>query len=302
MALRASNERTASVASPDVPFPARLERFGVVDSTNDVVRAWLRDGVPEVCLAIADEQRAGRGREGRRWLAEPGVALLASFGFRPTWLPPERTWRLAAIVALAAADAAEEAAGFAEGTVRLKWPNDLVVVFGGHGRAVGGAANLAPDASIDVRKLAGLLGESDGLDSTEPHVVVGLGLNADWPAEAFPPELAAEMTSLRQASGGRPIDREELLDGLLARLETRFEALREGYFDVAGWQDRQLTSGRLVRLEAPGAAPEVVRAIGVDPLSGALLVADRDGDGKRLAGERAVFAGEIHHLRLGATL
>ena len=46
-------------------FLARRERFARVGSTNDVVRGWLADGTPEVCLAIADEQTAGRGREGR---------------------------------------------------------------------------------------------------------------------------------------------------------------------------------------------------------------------------------------------
>ena len=96
---------TGAVAASS--FLARRERFASVGSTNDVVRAWLAEGVPEVCLAVADEQTAGRGRDGRTWTAPPGAGLLLSVGFRPTWLDPERTWRLAAIVALAMADAAE---------------------------------------------------------------------------------------------------------------------------------------------------------------------------------------------------
>ena len=71
--------------SPTVapPFIARRERFAVVGSTNDVVREWLAGGTPEVCLAVADEQTAGRGREGRTWTAPAGGALLLSLGFRP---------------------------------------------------------------------------------------------------------------------------------------------------------------------------------------------------------------------------
>ena len=46
-------------------FLARQERFDVVGSTNDVVRGWLAEGTPEVCLASAEEQTSGRGREGR---------------------------------------------------------------------------------------------------------------------------------------------------------------------------------------------------------------------------------------------
>ena len=108
-------------------FLARQERFVVVGSTNDVVRGWLADGTPEVCLAVADEQAEGRGRDGRRWVAPPGAALLLSLGFRPTWLLPDRAWRLAAMASLAMAEAAEHAAGLPEGTIRLKWPNDLVI-------------------------------------------------------------------------------------------------------------------------------------------------------------------------------
>jgi hypothetical protein len=92
------------------PFLSRQERFAVVGSTNDVVRGWLAEGTPEVCLAVADEQTAGRGRNGRSWQAPPGAALLLSLGFRPDWLEPEQVWRLATTVSLAMADAAEEVA------------------------------------------------------------------------------------------------------------------------------------------------------------------------------------------------
>jgi BirA family transcriptional regulator, biotin operon repressor / biotin---[acetyl-CoA-carboxylase] ligase len=302
LALREPGDRAAAVRDPwvdaggDGSFPSRLERFGLVSSTNDVVAGWLRDGTPEVCVAVADAQSAGRGRHGRSWLAPPGAALLASIGFRPAWLAPERVWRLAAIVALAMADAAEDVAGLAEGTVRLKWPNDLVVAFGERGRPLGGAAVLAPDRPLDVRKLAGLLGETDGLGTDDARVVVGIGLNADWARDAFPAELAGAMTSLLEASGGRAIDRELVLAGFLARLETRTEALRGGYFDVAGWSGRQLTNGLAVRLERPDGAVETTRALGVDATTGALVVAGRGSE----RDERQVLVGEIRHVRLAA--
>src|SRR5690242_12769722 len=73
---------------------ARIERFDVVGSTNDVVMGWLRGGTPEVCVATADEQSAGRGRNGRSWTAPTGASLLLSAGFCPTWLAPEQAWRL----------------------------------------------------------------------------------------------------------------------------------------------------------------------------------------------------------------
>ncbi|MEW5990684.1 MAG: biotin--[acetyl-CoA-carboxylase] ligase [Chloroflexota bacterium] len=263
------------------PFLARLEHFERVASTNDIVREWLAEGTAEVAVAVADEQVAGRGREGRSWAAPAGTALLVSLGFRPTYLLPERAWRLAAIVALAMADAGEDHAGLRTGTIRLKWPNDLVI-----------------EDSFAIRKLAGILGETEGLGSADPRAVVGIGVNADWPASAYPAELRDSMTSLREASAGRPIDREALLDGFLARLETRLEALRGGRFDVAGWTERQATTGRVVRLEGPAGSAELVRATGVDGASGAILVEALDDRRRGIGAERAVLVGEVSHLRL----
>jgi BirA family biotin operon repressor/biotin-[acetyl-CoA-carboxylase] ligase len=251
-----------------VTFLARSERFDVVGSTNDVVRAWLGDGTPEVCLAVAAEQTAGRGREGRAWLAPAGAALLLSLGFRPAWLAPESVWRLAANVSLAMAEAVELAAGLPAGTVRLKWPNDLVVE--------------TPDG---VRKLAGVLGETDGLGTPDPRAVVGIGVNTDWGAAGFPPAIAASMTSLR-ALTGRSVDDDVLLGTFLGALEERTTELRAGRFEGSAWSARQVTTGRLIRFEVTHGS-ETVRATGVDPATGALLV-----------GDRAILVGEITHVRL----
>jgi BirA family biotin operon repressor/biotin-[acetyl-CoA-carboxylase] ligase len=263
----------------EAPFFSRQERFDVVGSTNDVVRGWLAEGTPEVCLAVADEQSAGRGREGRRWVAPVGSALLLSLGFRPTGIPATQAWRLAACVSLAMADAAEDVAGMGDGAIRLKWPNDLVT-----------------DGPGGVRKVAGVLGESDGLGTDDPRVVIGIGINADWRREDFPAELADGMTSLRDATGGRPIDRGQLLDGFLNRLEARVEALREGWFAVGDWTDRQLTTGRVIRLELPDGTAEEVRAVGVDAPTGGLVIEDP----RTPTGERIVHSAEIRHVRLAA--
>jgi len=260
------------------PFLARQEHFAVVGSTNDIVRGWLAEGEAEICLAVADEQSAGRGREGRRWSAPAGRALLMSLGFRPTWLAPDRVWRLAAVTSLAMADAAEAVAGLPDRAIRLKWPNDLVV----------------ESDSVGLRKLAGVLGETDGLGGDDPRAVIGIGINADWPAAEFSPELADTMTSLYEASGGRSIDPTHLLAAFLSRLEVRIDALRAGRFDAAGWLERQLTTGRTIRLVGHAGDEQIVRALRSDPDSGALIVTDD----RAASGERAVISGEIRHVRL----
>jgi BirA family biotin operon repressor/biotin-[acetyl-CoA-carboxylase] ligase len=255
---------------------SRRERFAVVGSTNDVVRDWLADGTPEVCLAIADEQTAGRGRDDRTWTAPAGSSILLSLGFRPSWLRPQHAWRLAALVSLAMAEAVDAAVGGPRGTVHLKWPNDLVAIRDGA-----------------IRKLAGVLGETDGLGTTDPRAVVGMGVNVDWVATEFPADLSGSMTSLREIAG-RPIDREAILDAFLGRFASSLRGTRLGGFQEAEWVRRQVTTGRVVDLIAPDGSHSVVRATGVDPDSGALLVEDPEAPGT----PRPVVVGEISHVRL----
>lgn len=255
-------------------FISRLERFAVVDSTNDVVRDWLADGVQEVCVASAAEQTAGRGREGRSWVAPAGAALLASLGFRPTWLAPDRAWQLGATVSLAMADACETVAALPDGLVRLKWPNDLVMA-----------------AGDGVLKLGGVLGESDGLGTDDPSVVVGIGVNGDWASSDFPTDLAGTMTSLRALTGSS-IDLGALLEAFLVDLEPAIDALRLGVFDAPAWGRRQVTTGRDIELIEPNGQSTIVPAMGVDPETGALVVEDAD------RGPRNVLVGEIRHVRM----
>lgn len=262
------------------PFLARREHLARVGSTNDVVLDWLGSGTPEVCLLVADEQTAGRGRGGRTWVAPPDAALLVSLGFRPTWLAPALVWRLAAVASLAMAEAAETAAGLPAGTVRLKWPNDLVI------------ATRDESGPGGVRKVGGVLGETTGLGTTDPRAVIGLGVNADWAAAEFPKDIAATMTSLRDLVGRR-IERDDLLAVFEAYLEPRIDALRTGRFDGAAWASRQVTTGRQVRLET-ALGIETVRATGVDPVTGALIVTDPT----TATGDRHVLVGDVTHVRL----
>jgi len=257
-------------------FLARLQTFPEVDSTQRVVRAWLDDGVPEVAVAVADTQSAGRGRQGRGWTAPRGAALLASAGFRPAFLPLRHAWRLGAIVALAMLDAAEDAAGLRDGTLWLKWPNDIVAD--------------GPDGRL--LKVAGVLGETAIMGDVIDSAVVGIGINAEWRAADFPAEIGVSMTSLFELSGGRPIDRDALLDGWLARLEPRYEALRAGAFDAGAWTTRQRTTGHRVEVDL-GGKRRSGQAVGVDPDSGSLLVEDRAG-----GGSHAIGSGEVVRCRI----
>ena len=132
-----------------------------------------------------------------------------------------------------------------------------------------------------------MLGESVAAGDLVGWSVVGIGINVDWAAADFPPHLRATMTSLREMAG-RPVDREQLLDEFLARLEPRYETLRSGSFDGAAWSTRQVTTGQQVEVDVGGGRVVVGRAEGVDPESGALMV----------QGHSPIDSGEVVRCRL----
>jgi BirA family biotin operon repressor/biotin-[acetyl-CoA-carboxylase] ligase len=84
----------------------------VTDSTNERARALALRGAPHGTLVTADEQTAGRGRQGREWTAAPGTSLLLSLVLRE----PSDALPLAAAVAVCEALPVEAA---------IKWPNDI---------------------------------------------------------------------------------------------------------------------------------------------------------------------------------
>ena len=220
------------------------------------MREWLAAGEPEVCVAVAAYQTAGRGRNDREWVSPPGGALLLSVGFRPTDLAAAHTWRLAAVVALAMRDAAEAVAGLADNTLWLKWPNDLVAD--------------AHDGAL--RKVAGVLGESVASGDRVESAVVGIGINTDWKMTDFPWAIAPTMTSLRELGGKRPIDNDAAARGLprSPRAALRGAQRRASSTPAAG-------PPRSARPAAPSSSRSATSSVtgkgmGVDPETGALLV------------------------------
>lgn len=254
----------------------RLEHLGRVDSTQRIVRDWLAAGEPEVCLAVADEQTAGRGRLERGWQAPTGAGLLLSVGFRPTWLAAGHAWRLSAVVALAMRAAARAVLPDGHAGLRLKWPNDLVAVDG-----------------RGLRKVAGVLAESATGGHRVATAIVGIGVNVDWSPADFPPALAGSMSSLRELAGDVAISRERLFDTFLDELLDGYAALGAGRFDIDGWREAQVTTGAHVRIDLGDGMLEGV-AEGLDAGTGALIVREAGSSRARRVGH-----GEVVRCRVG---
>jgi BirA family biotin operon repressor/biotin-[acetyl-CoA-carboxylase] ligase len=122
------------------------------ESTSLDARELALAGAPHGTLVTAWEQRDGRGRQGRRWHAPPGGALLCSLVLRD---PPP-------LLPLAAGVAVAELVG---PEAMLKWPND--VLLGG-------------------RKVSGILIEGR---PQEGWAVLGIGVNVALRLEELPAEL-----------------------------------------------------------------------------------------------------------------
>jgi BirA family transcriptional regulator, biotin operon repressor / biotin---[acetyl-CoA-carboxylase] ligase len=244
-------------------------------STNDRARELASAGAPHGTLVTAAEQTAGRGRQGRTWVAPPGSALLASLVLRD--LPP----LLSLVAAVAVCDAVEDRL-YGE-PARVKWPNDVVLV---RGDARGYPSDAIPIGHPVLAKLAGILVEGR---PQEGWAVLGIGINVALRVEELPPDLQATAASL-----GLPCrEVEPLMAELLEALQRRFSEPPPAVLDA--WRARDALYGREIKWESPhpagtGMRRQSGRAEGIDE-RGCLLVALNDGT------RTALNAGEVH-LRL----
>jgi BirA family biotin operon repressor/biotin-[acetyl-CoA-carboxylase] ligase len=199
---------------PGAGFGKPHRHFTATDSTNTRARELAAAGAPHGTVVTADEQSAGRGRQGRTWTAPPGGALLYSTIVRPL---EERHLLLPLAAPLAVCEAAEE---LSPGVIcGVKWPNDI---------------------HLDGRKLSGVLIEARPQDG---WAVVGIGLNLTIAPDEFPPDLRDKAVSLfASAKGG--LDATAVLSRHLARwVEADAETV------LAEWRRRDVLRGREVAWE-----------------------------------------------------
>ena len=178
---------------PDRVLPLLRGRFGrpfVYRPVCDSTQRLLSGRLPEGAVAVCDEQRAGRGRSGRRWDAPRGQAILCSVLLRPPRMRPPA--ELSLVGGLATADAVERAVG---SSAQIKWPNDVLLA---------GA------------KVAGVLAEASG-----PIVLLGIGLNVGQSRSELPIRPHTPAGSLALFDGIER-DRAPILADFLACLERRY--------------------------------------------------------------------------------
>jgi BirA family biotin operon repressor/biotin-[acetyl-CoA-carboxylase] ligase len=230
-------------------------------STSDEAKRAAKEGAPHGATWVAEEQSAGRGRQGRSWWAPAGESLLFSVLVRYAY-PPSRLPQVALLAGLALFDAVGKAAAGAN--IQLKWPNDVL---------------------IDGKKVGGVLVEAITSGARVEAVVIGVGVNVH--TRLFPPGIAERSTSIVLAAGSDapPPHRGAILADTLAGIDRDLHVVAARGLSLlrARLEACDVLRGRRVRSDG---GDEGIGA-GIDD-EGRLLVRRDDGQVARWV------AGEVH--------
>ncbi len=164
---------------------------------------------------------------------------------------------------------AETLAPMVPSDIVIKWPNDILA---------GG------------KKIAGILVESaTELDAVQ-YMIIGVGVNASMPGEAFTGELAGRATSLAEETG-TAVDRTRLLCAFLLRLEDLYlRAESDGFGPVIErWRKLAAVDGKHVRVDLGHGSVEGILA-GIDD-DGLLLLRMPDSSLQK------IHSGDIEYLQ-----
>lgn len=242
-----------------------LLHLASIDSTNTYL---LQRAARQSChgqVVVADQQTAGRGQRGRRWVAAPGDALLCSIAWQF-----ERDWPLDGLSLAVGVMVAEALADIVPSRLSLKWPNDLLV--------------------DGTHKLGGILIETVPSQNRTRTAVIGLGINLRAPRGA---DLGVD--ALPASGLDACIDAQVVRDDLLNRLLAKFAAglpifAEQGFasFRERWWRLRAFAAEEVIA-RLPHGSYNAGRIVDVTD-RGALMIESADGLHTLVSGEVSLRA------------
>ncbi len=245
--------------APSLAWPVHI--FDSIDSTNAEALRLVDAGCAAPFLVLAEQQTAGRGRRGRKWVSPFAQNLYYSLVLRIDG-GLRRLEGLSLVVGLAVMQALRESG--VQGA-SLKWPNDVLV---------------------GQKKIAGILLELVGDPADICHVVLGIGVNVNMQKAD---EVDQQWTSV-QLETGSPVDRNRLVAQLDLQLQHYLDRHRVAGFTALQeeWEQNHAWQGRAVSLIA-----------GVNQVDGVVLGVDPQG-ALRLSvdGVEKIYSGGELSLRL----
>lgn len=196
------------------PFDVRS--YDEVTSTNDLVKQAIAEGAPEGVVVVARAQTKGYGRRGKAWSSGRG-GLYMSVLLRPQ-RAGEELGTLSLVTGIAVQRAVASFLPADEGDiVKIKWPNDVVVMRAGDDRS-------------QFQKICGI-----SLEQKEGALCIGIGVNVrrgEGASDAAPQAPLAEGGGVASASsadlvGGRSKNRPVYLEDLAVGDTPSLDAVRD---------------------------------------------------------------------------
>ncbi|MCE5194649.1 MAG: biotin--[acetyl-CoA-carboxylase] ligase [Nitrospiraceae bacterium] len=212
-------------------FGAQIVYFESIDSTNNKAMELAEKGLGHGAVLIADTQLKGKGRLGRTWISPPKGNIYMSVILKPEIQPKDGTL-LTIMAAIACAKAVRSLTSkhSEELQVKIKWPNDLMLL---------------------NKKFGGILTEMRLDPDRIVTAVIGIGINVNIIPDSLPADVKAAATSLKEHLE-KPLSRTQIIAEILKGMEYWHEKLiKQGRQPLLEeWKKLSSTLGRKVRVSA----------------------------------------------------
>lgn len=228
---------------------AKVEYLPQVDSTQKALLARDPSQLQSGLTLITDHQTAGIGRLGRTWESQPGDSVLMSYVFHTD----------SRLLPLFVGNAVAEALNKYFSSIKLKWPNDVVVEIDGV-----------------TRKLGGIVLQRHVKD---PNIVVaGIGINLKF-SGSRPTQDAISLSELVE----KLPDVNQLIFEIIQQLNSQVSNVIELYKRCCS------TIGKDVVVYMLNASDVVGRAVDISSTGGLII--------ETTNGKVEVQTGDVQHLR-----
>jgi BirA family biotin operon repressor/biotin-[acetyl-CoA-carboxylase] ligase len=234
-------------------------RYLLEKDTDDLIPVGFQDASVRILksdgyICLAEQQTAGRGRQGKSWVSPSGVNLYCSI----LWPFKQPIIKLMGLSLMVGTVIAQTLENYGVPDIGLKWPNDIYVQ--------------------KNKKIAGILIETTNNHKGLNNIVIGIGLNVllSKILNAADSMIDQPWTDVASHVAFSP-DRTQLTLLLLKNLLTalpRFEENGFGAFQSL-WLDKDIMLNQTITLQANGKRVEGI-AKGVDK-TGHLIVETIDG-------------------------
>ncbi len=230
--------------------------FQEIDSTNNYAKNHpeLKHGT----VVLAENQIAGKGRKGRKWVSAPQKGLYFSIVLHPQ-IDVSQILKFSLTFPYAVKLALDK---YVKNDIYIKFPNDLY---------------------MNNKKFAGILLESEIEGDQLTRVIVGIGINVNNDPEDFE-GLEVPATSLK-IEEGKTFNRAKILADILKYVEDIYLQCLEGHMDIISKVNEILLwKGKTVKVKDNNSELTGI-LIGLDQSAG-LRIMTEDG-------EKVIYSGDL---------